>query len=151
MPRTDLFLVCSPGGHLQQLQALRPAWADRSRVWVTLRAADVADVLAGEEILYGHGPTNRSIPKLFQNLWFAWHAVREYRPRAILSTGAALAVPFFIVGRLHGCRTVYVESLTRTRTLSLSGRLAAPLANEFFVQWPTTRRPRRARYVGSIL
>jgi UDP-N-acetylglucosamine:LPS N-acetylglucosamine transferase len=81
----------------------------------------------------------------------AWREVRRRRPTAILSTGAALAVPFFIVGRLHGIRTVYVESLTRTQSLSLSGRMVYPLASAFFVQWPGATSWRRARYVGSIL
>lgn len=151
MPQTDLLLICSPGGHLQQLRALQPVWEDHSRVWVTLESADVGDVLAGEEIVIGCGPTNRSLPNFFRNLRVAWRVVREHRPAAMLSTGAALAVPFFLVGRLHGCRLVYVESLTRTKTLSLSGRLVTPLAHSFFVQWPTTRRPRKAQYVGNIL
>jgi hypothetical protein len=70
----------------------------------------------------------------------------------ILSTGAALAVPFFLVGRLHGCRLVYVESLTRTRGLSLSGRMVYPLAHTFFVQWPGVAEGRaKARYVGNLL
>jgi hypothetical protein len=68
----------------------------------------------------------------------------------ILSTGAGLGVPFFLVGRLQGIRLVYVESLTRTERLSLSGRLVAPLADELFVQWPRAAKG-RARYVGSIL
>ena len=151
VPAPEVLLVCSPGGHLQQLQALRPAWGDRTRLWVTLHSADVTDVLAGEDIVFGAGPTNRSVSKFFRNLALAWRLVRELRPQAILSTGAALAVPFFIVGRLHGCRCVYVESLTRTRTLSLSGRLVSPLASAFFVQWATTRAPRKARFVGNIL
>jgi beta-1,4-N-acetylglucosaminyltransferase len=45
-----------------------------------------------------------------------------------------------------------VESLTRTESLSLSGRLVYPLADAFFVQWPEpARRHRKARYVGSVL
>jgi UDP-N-acetylglucosamine:LPS N-acetylglucosamine transferase len=151
MAHPPILLVCSPGGHLQQLQALRPAWDGPPRVWVTLPSADVSDVLSGETFVLGHGPTNRSVRNFVRNLRVAWRVVRAERPQAILSTGAALAVPFFIVGRMHGCRLVYVESLTRTRTLSLTGRLVTPLAHDFFVQWPTTRRPKRARYVGSIL
>ena len=68
----------------------------------------------------------------------------------ILSTGAALAVPFFIVGRLYGSRLVYVESLTRVNELALSGRLVYPLTDTFFVQWQMGARPRRAIYAGSI-
>ena len=45
----------------------------------------------------------------------------------------------------------YVESLARTQSLSLSGKLVYPLATSFFVQWPGATRWRRAQYVGSIL
>lgn len=145
-------LVCSPGGHLQQLLALRPAWEDMDRTWVTLPGADVGHLLEGESVVLAHGPTNRSLTKLLRNLLLAWRTVRGLRPDVILSTGAALAVPFFLVGRLLGCRVVYVESLTRTRSLSLSGRMVYPLAHAFFVQWPQAATGRRrAIYRGSIL
>jgi len=89
--------------------------------------------------------------KLLRNLRLAWDVVRQERPDAILSTGAALAVAFFLVGKLHRVRLVYVESLTRTNSLSLSGKLVYPLADAFFVQWPTATRRRRARYLGSLM
>ncbi len=56
-----------------------------------------------------------------------------------------------MIGRLHGIRTVYVESLARTQSLSLSGKLVYPLSSAFFVQWPGATGWRRAKYVGSIL
>jgi UDP-N-acetylglucosamine:LPS N-acetylglucosamine transferase len=147
-----VLLVCSPGGHLLQLLALEPAYAGLPARWVTLPGADVDHLLAGREVTLARGPTNRSLANLARNLLLAWRLVRRERPRAILSTGAALAVPFALVGRLHGCRVVYVESLTRTRTLSLSGRLVYPLAHAFFVQWPGAGgRRRRAVHAGSIL
>jgi hypothetical protein len=146
-----LLLVCSPGGHLLQMQALRAAWEGPERTWVTLPGADVDVLLRGERVVLAHGPTNRSLSMLLRNVLLAWRLVRERRPHAILSTGAALAVPFFLVGRLHGCRVVYVESLTRTSSLSLSGRMVYPLAHAFFVQWPGATRLRRARYVGGLL
>lgn len=146
-----LLLVCSPGGHLMQMWALHPALEGYERAWVTLAGADVEVLLRGERVIFGHGPTNRSIGKLIRNLPFAWKTVRRLRPDVIVSTGAGLAVPFFLVGRLHGCRLIYVESLTRINSLSLSGRLVYLLADGFFVQWPTTTKLRRARYVGAIL
>jgi beta-1,4-N-acetylglucosaminyltransferase len=146
-----LLIVCSPGGHLLQMRALRPAWEGPERTWVTLRGADVDVLLRDEDVVLAHGPTNRSLRKLALNVLLAWRTIRAQRPDAILSTGAALAVPFFVVGRLHRCRLVYVESLTRTATLSLSGRLVYPLAHAFFVQWPDATRLKRARYVGGLL
>jgi beta-1,4-N-acetylglucosaminyltransferase len=146
-----VLIVCSPGGHLQQMLALEHAWEDLERTWVTLAAPDVEHLLDGEEVLTAHGPTNRSLVNLLRNLPLAWRVLRQKRPDVILSTGAALAVPFFVVGKLLRRRLVYVESLTRIESVSLSGRLVYPLADEFFVQWPqATRRP-RMRYEGTVL
>ena len=151
-PSSRVMLVCSPGGHLLQLLSLEPAYEDFEATWVTLPGADVEHLLAGRDVLVAHGPTNRSLVKLLKNLPFAWNAVRRRDPDVIVSTGAGLAVPFFVIGRLLGRRLVYVESLTRSETLSISGRLVYPLADRFFVQWPQlARRHRKARYEGSVL
>jgi UDP-N-acetylglucosamine:LPS N-acetylglucosamine transferase len=145
-------LVCSPGGHLVQMLSLEPSWRDLETTWVTLPGADVDYLLAGEDVVRGFGPTNRSLPNLLRNLRTAWRTIRSRRPDVILSTGAALAVPFFLVGRLCGCRCVYVESLTRIHSLSLSGRMVYPLAHAFFAQWPAAAATRRrAQHAGSLL
>lgn len=152
MSRSAL-LVCSPGGHLLQMLSLKPSWEDLDTAWVTLPGADAEHLLTGLDVTLASGPTNRSLPNLVRNLALAWRLVRRRRPDVILSTGAALAVPFFLIGRLHGIRLVYVESLTRTRALSLSGKMVYPLASAFFVQWPGAAGPRRrrARHAGNLL
>jgi len=145
-------LVCSPGGHLSQMLSLEPAWRGLETKWVTLPGADVNYLLEDEDVVFGKGPTNRSIKNLIRNFRVAWRTVRDYKPDVILSTGAALAVPFFVIGRLHGRRCVYVESFTRINGLSASGRMVYPLAHAFFVQWPSlTKRFRKAVHVGSVV
>jgi beta-1,4-N-acetylglucosaminyltransferase len=147
-----VLLVCSPGGHLQQMLALKPAWGDMDRAWVTLSGADVGYLLADEMVTLGNGPTNRSIWRLISNIGLAWQLLRSDRPDAILSTGAGLAVPFFLIGKLLRIRLVYVESVTRIETISLSGKLVYRLADRFFVQWPQAAEHRhRADYAGSVL
>ena len=149
--RPTVLLVCSPGGHLQQMLALRSAWEGCDRVWMSLRAPDSEFLLAGEQVVWAEGPTNRSLRKLARNLVLAWRTLRRIDPDAVLSTGAALAVPCLVLARLTGRRAVYVESFTRSHGLSLSGRMVYPFATSFFVQWPGTTTLRRARHVGSIL
>ena len=145
-------LVCSPGGHLVQMLSLEPSWRDLETKWVTLPGADVDYLLEGRDVVLGCGPTNRSLKNLIRNFRIAWRTVRDYRPHVILSTGAALAVPFFVIGRLHGARCVYVESFTRVNGLSVSGRLVYPFAHAFFVQWPSlTKRFRKALHVGRVV
>jgi UDP-N-acetylglucosamine:LPS N-acetylglucosamine transferase len=146
-----ILLVACPGGHVLQMLALKPAWEDLEHRWVTLEAADTKFLLDPENRDFAHGPTARNIPNFFRNLGLAWKIVRRYKPDVILSTGAALAVPFFVVGRMLGVRLVYVESFTRVQRPALTGRLVYPLTNAFFVQWPTSSRRRRAIYAGSIV
>ncbi|UGS34611.1 UDP-N-acetylglucosamine transferase subunit ALG14 [Capillimicrobium parvum] len=147
----SVLLVCSPGGHLQQLLALEPAWDGLHTSWVTLPGADVEHLLEGRAVDLAHGPTNRDLGMLVRNLPLAWRIIRARDPDAILSTGAGVCVPFFWVGRLLGRRCVYVESLTRLDSASLSAKLIYPFASESFVQWPGARLRRRHRYAGSVL
>src|SRR5207344_297601 len=59
--RSDLLLVCSCGGHLLQLVALRPVWEQYERTWVTFDKSDARSLLAGEEVVHAFGPTNRNV------------------------------------------------------------------------------------------
>jgi UDP-N-acetylglucosamine:LPS N-acetylglucosamine transferase len=145
-----VLIVASPGGHLLQMLALEPAWGDMKRTWVTLRSTDVEYLLKDEDVVYGHGPTPRDIGNFFRNLRLARRVLREQNPSVVVSTGAGLALPFFLLGRLERRRLVYVESITRVEKLALTGRLVYPLASTFFVQWDSLSELRRARFHGSV-
>ena len=149
--RVDVLLVCSSGGHLLQLHALRPAWQDFDRAWVTFDKSDAQTLLRDETVYHAYGPTNRNVKNLVKNLWLAWILVYRTRPRVVLSTGAGVVVPFAWVSRLFGAKVVYVESLTRIERPSLSCRLILPVAERIYVQWPELQGAvRRARYAGSV-
>jgi beta-1,4-N-acetylglucosaminyltransferase len=146
-----VLLVCSSGGHLLQLAALREAWSDHTRAWVTFDKSDAHSLLRGERVHFAHGPTNRSIPNLLRNLRLAARVMRSERPAAILTTGAGVSVPFAWVGRLFGVPTVYVESFTRIDELSLTARLISPIASRLYVQWPElARHDSRLRFAGNL-
>ena len=51
----------------------------------------------------------------------------------------------------HRKKLVFVESFCRVKSLSLSGRLLYPLADEFIVSWEAlTDRYSRAKYLGVL-
>lgn len=152
----DVLLVCSTGGHLLQLVALRDAWQASSRMWVTCDKSDARSLLRSEEVVYAFGPTNRAFGvtaavNTLRNTVLAWRVLSATRPSVILTTGAGVAVPFTWVGRLRGARVVYVESLTRIDGPSLSCRLIAPVAARIYGQWPEfAEAVPRARYLGNV-
>ena len=102
-------------------------------------------------MIYGHGPTPRDVANFFRNLRLAARVLREVDPDVVISTGAGLALPFFVLGKLQRRRLVYVESITRVQKLALTGRLVYPLADAFFVQWDgLASQKKRARFHGSV-
>lgn len=149
--RNGVLLVASSGGHLLELVQLADVFSQHERCWVTFDKADARGLLEREQVVFAYHPTNRHVLNLVRNMVLALRLVRRLRPRAVISTGAGVGVPFCYAGRLLGSRVIYVESLARISALSLSGRLIYPVAHRFFVQAPElARRRTRAEYRGAV-
>jgi beta-1,4-N-acetylglucosaminyltransferase len=149
----DILLVCTGGGHLLQLWSLRDAWPEFARAWVVAShdGSDVESLLAGERVYRAYAPACRSVKNLVRNLLFAQRLLARLRPRAIVTTGAAVAVPFAWIARARGVPVIWVETLARAERPSLSCRLAAPVADRVYVQWPELLAALpRARYAGTV-
>lgn len=147
-----VLLVCSAGGHLTQLYRLQPWWSEHERMWVTFEKADACSLLADEQVTWAFHPTTRNIPNLLRNLWLALRLLPKYRPDVIVSSGAGVALPFFVLGKLFRRRTVYLEVYDRIDTGTLTGRLVYPIADLFLLQWDEQRRRYpKGTVVGQLL
>jgi UDP-N-acetylglucosamine:LPS N-acetylglucosamine transferase len=145
-----LLMVCSSGGHLRQLFALRPWWSGHQRRWVTFDKPDAVSLLGGERVAWAFHPTTRNVPNAIRNLRLAWKLMRRDRPDVLVSTGAGVAFPFFVVARVFRVPTVYLEVVDRTDTLT--GKLCYPLTDLFLLQWDEQRRSYpRGKLVGKVL
>lgn len=135
-----VLLVCSSGGHFKALQQLRPFWQEHERTWVTFRTSTTEAMLKNEQVSWAYSPTNRNFPNLLRNLWLAVQIINSTHPDLIITTGAGVAVPFLILGKLKGSQTVFIESVTRVSSLSLSAKLVLPFLNVLYVHWTQLQR-----------
>ena len=131
-----VLLVGSSGGHLAQLLALRPWWGSWTRSWVTFDTVDARSQLDGERVVWAHHPTTRNLPNLLRNTVLAVRVLWRERPDVVVSTGAGVALPFFVFARALGVRTVYIEVYDRIDSATLTGRLCHPFSDLMLVQWP---------------
>ena len=130
---------------------LKPFWQDAQRFWVTFDKEDARSVLEGEQMIPCYYPTNRSLKALLINTKLAWKVLRKEKPDLIISTGAAVAVPFFYVGKLLGSKTVYIEIFDRIDSPTLTGKMVYPVADRFIVQWEEMKKVYpKAINLGSI-
>ena len=98
-------LVGSSGGHLTHLYMLKPIWKDMDRFWVTFDKIDANSILKDEKVYHCYYPTNRNIKNLIKNTFLAIKVLHKEKPDLIISSGAAVAVPFFWLGKLRGAKT----------------------------------------------
>ncbi len=152
MQRRRICLVGSSGGHLLQLHALRPLWEPHDRLWVTFDKEDARSLLDGERTRWAAYPTNRNLPNLLRNTVLALRVLVGERPHIVISTGAAVAIPFFVLGRLVGAKLVYLEVYDRMDSPTLTGRVCHRFAHVFALQWEEQRAfYRRGVLVGPVL
>ena len=138
--KLKICLVGSSGGHLTHLYMLKPFWSDKNRFWVTFDKEDARSLLSGEKVYSCYYPTNRSIKALIKNTAIAWKVLRKEKPDLIISSGAAVAVPFFYLGKLMGAKLIYIEVFDRIDSLTLTGKVVYPIADKFIVQWEEQKK-----------
>lgn len=127
--------VGSSGGHLAHLYMLKPFWENIDRVWVTFDKEDARSLLEGEKVYSCYYPTNRNIKNLIRNIPVAWRVLKKEKPDLIISSGAAIAVPFFYLGKLMGKKLIYIEVFDRVDKPTMSGKMVYPITDKFIVQW----------------
>lgn len=144
-------LVGSSGGHLTHLYMLKPFWENKKRFWVTFDKEDARSLLNGEKVYPCYYPTNRNIKNLIRNTVVAWKVLHKEKPDLIISSGAAVSVPFFYLGKLFDSKLIYIEVFDRIDKPTLSGRLVYPIVDKFIVQWEEQKEVyKKAINLGSI-
>ena len=148
----NVLLVCSSGGHLAQLYNLRSWWSKHDRTWVTFDTADSRSLLGDERVVWAYHPTTRNVPNLMRNLRLAATLLRRERPDLVVSDGAGVAFPFFVVAKALGIKTVYIEVFDRIDLPTMTGRLCYPLTNLFLLQWEEQRSNYpKGHLIGSLI
>ena len=133
-------LVGSSGGHLTHLYLLKKFWENEDRFWVTFDKADAKSILKEERFYPCYYPTNRNVKNTIKNTILAFKILRKEKPDLIISSGAAVAVPFFWIGKLFGAKTVYIEIFDRIDKPTLTGKLVYPVTDKFIVQWEELKK-----------
>ena len=144
-------LVGSSGGHLTHLYQLKKFWENKNRFWVTFDKEDARSILENEKVYNCYYPTNRNLKNLIKNTFVAFKVLRKEKPDIIISSGAAIAVPFFYVGKIFGAKTVYIEVFDRIDKPTLTGKLVYPVTDKFIIQWEEMKKVyKKAENFGSI-
>lgn len=150
--RPKIGIITSKGGHLYQMSRLEPWWSKYDRFWVTFPGEDSESLLSRERVYYGYYPETRHLIHAIRHIFLAWDILRRERPTILISCGAGIAPPFFVIAKLLGIKTVFIEVFDLVKKPSLTGTLLAPFVDHMVIQQKVQRTfyP-HAVYKGAIL
>lgn len=124
-------LVCSGGGHLSEILQIK----ENSNIKDFFFVINSKINFKSKKKVYFVSHGIRGI-KLFFNLFEIFFIFIKEKPDFIISTGASVALPAFIIGKFFfKTKFIFIETLTRIKRPSISGRIMYKLSDEFYYQW----------------
>ena len=142
-------LLCSRGGHLQEMMDLEPAWSKYDHFFVTYDSERTHDMPIKKYLVY---PPWESMIRFLWTLFIAIGRVFGERPDVLISAGMGWVDIFmFPFCKLLGVYTIYIESAANVNSISGTGKLVRKFADEFMVQWEELAEKIGADYHGGIL
>jgi UDP-N-acetylglucosamine:LPS N-acetylglucosamine transferase len=150
-----VMVACSAGGHWVQMRRILPAFEGLDLFFVGVEpAADPAlDPALGPARYYRVANVTRKNPQAMLGILRELRRiVRAERPDLAVTTGAGPGLLALAVAKLiGGSRTLWIDSIANTERMSLSGRLARPVADARLTQWRHLARPGGPEFWGDVL
>lgn len=163
-------IICSPGGHLTQGLSVLKAFEGHDCFLITQSFPTVKAFKSPQfektyhlRILcnYGLGVKISSSRYIWFGVYFTllenmFELIKIFikeKPNVLFSTGAEIAIPAFYIGKmLFGTKLIFLESITRIKDVSFSGKMVMPIADHFLVQWnDLAKKYKKAKFLGRII
>ena len=150
-----ILLPSSSGGHLTEIFQLKELLASTEHLFVS------EDLPLTRRLLQDR-PCRFVRPNGQNRNWIFWKnflinwllavpILLKFRPHAIVTTGSHTAIPFCFLGKLFGCKIIYILSFCRIDSKAAAASAVYPIADLFFVQWQQMQSSYpRSRYAGPL-
>lgn len=153
MKQKKVCLISSSGGHLEQIKQLKDVYSKYDCFYVVTRTKATEAMKQKHYIVSDLLRKNKAIMvlRMIRMMFEQFFIFVKERPDVILTTGAAVAIPMCIIGKVFHKKVIYIESYARMTTPNKTGKLIYKFADLFIIQWEELRKyyP-NAVYGGSI-
>ena len=134
--RLDILYLSSCGGHLVQILEIAKHFKEYKFHFIVNDRTDLNELMIGRTTYITHAERN-----LLQivNIFEAIHFIIKNRPKVIISTGSSPAVWFGLIGKFLGVKVIYIESISRISSPSLTGKIMYYIAHKMYIQWSSLK------------
>jgi UDP-N-acetylglucosamine transferase subunit ALG13 len=139
-----IIVIASAGGHLTQALCACSKLND----FMIITNVNHLDGLPNKVVVV-HGTQFNFFIHLL-NFFVGFYLFARYRPKVVISTGGPIFLPFAVLARLFGCKTIFIDTLSRVKELSNTGKMIKrlKLADYFICQWKAMAEKFDCIYIG---
>lgn len=135
--RKKILMAASSGGHLEEILALKNLKERYDTVLITEKTD--YQVKCWQDKMYLMPQVNRrELKSLLQYVGIFCSTLKillQEKPDVVLSTGAMVAFPALLLGKLLGKKIIFVECMFNVDEPTMTGKLTYRFADLFIVQW----------------
>jgi beta-1,4-N-acetylglucosaminyltransferase len=143
-------LICSGGGHLNELMQLKNSFQNYPHYFVSFKRPNSIQLAKKEKTYFIKCPARNPIYFII-NFFQSIKIFLKEKPDLIISTGADVALNTCIIGKIFGKKIIFIESFARIKELSLTGKIIYKFADLFLVQWKElAKKYPKAVYGGAV-
>lgn len=151
-----VIFVASSGGHLSELLRLEKLFTEYEYRLVTEKTPVTEKMQEKYQMdFYLYGPNQNIIKYLWRvlrNIVKTISLLQKFKPDTIVSTGAQVGGIMCFFGKLWGAKIIYIESLAKADSLSVTGKNIYKMADKFYVQWESlAQKYEKAEYIGRLM
>lgn len=153
-----VIFTSSSGGHLTELLKLEKIFSEYEYLLVTEKT-EVTEKLSNkyniEYLKYGSRfYFLKYIFVFLYNIFKCIYIVIKFKPETVVTTGAHTGGILCYVAKILKPKTkiIYIESLAKTQSLSMTGKNVYKIADKFYVQWQNLANMyEKAEYIGRLM
>lgn len=157
MDKKKVLFISSTGGHLNELLQLEPLFEKYNYNIITEKdkSTECLKEKYKDRIYYlPYGTRSKLFLYIFIYFYLCLKSVYLYfkiKPKVIVTTGTHTVGPICCLGKLFGCKIIYIETYANRNKKTATGRIIYHFADLFIVQWEEMLKlyP-KAVYGGSI-
>ena len=136
-----VLFISSTGGHFSELLQLKSLFKKYDSYIVTEKDKTNENFKGeyGDRLYFlPYGTRSKMFSYVFKYFYLCLKTIYLFfkiRPKYIVTTGTHTAVPMCYLGKIFGCKIIFIETFANSKSKTLSGRMIYPIANLFIVQW----------------
>lgn len=139
--RKKICLISSSGGHLEQIRQLKEV-IEKYDCFYAVTRTRATEAMRQKRYIVSDLVRRNKVSMFLRMLRMTAEQLLIFlveRPDVILTTGAAVAIPMCMIGKLFRKKVIYIESFARMTKPSRAGLFLYRFADLFIIQWEALR------------